>query len=267
MSTAMSDGVASTSPHRGLRRVLTRYQVPVFVVLSMLLSWMFIPVADGGLLPHGPMLAALLVLALVGGRRKVADLFRQLTRWRVSWAWYVFASGLFLAMHGLALVIAAALGMEVSASRSSLTGGTLLAIWLPLVLLGGQWEEPGWLGYLVRRLQDMRHPTLVVLLIAGLVRVAWHTPLVLAGAIPWYDFAFGIFALQIILMWLYNGTGGSVLLPMICHLFSNLTMATVLPLIADADRGRYWLTFTVIEVAVGLGILLATRGRLGRRPA
>ena len=92
MSTAMSDGVASTSPHRGLRRVLTRYQVPVFVVLSMLLSWMFIPVADGGLLPHGPMLAALLVLALVGGRRKVADLFRQLTRWRVSWAWYVFAS-------------------------------------------------------------------------------------------------------------------------------------------------------------------------------
>lgn len=63
MSTAMSDGVASTSPRRGLRRVLTRYQVPVFVVLSMLLSWMFIPVADGGLLPHGPMLAALLVLA------------------------------------------------------------------------------------------------------------------------------------------------------------------------------------------------------------
>jgi hypothetical protein len=29
----------------------------------MLLSWLFIPVADGGLLPHGPMLAALLVLA------------------------------------------------------------------------------------------------------------------------------------------------------------------------------------------------------------
>jgi membrane protease YdiL (CAAX protease family) len=76
-----------------------------------------------------------------------------------------------------------------------------------------------------------------------------------------------MFALQVILMWLYNRTGGSVLVPMVCHLFSNLTMATVLPLFAEADRGRYWLTFTVVEAAVGLGILLATRGQLGRRPA
>ena len=53
---------------------------------------------------------------------------------------------------------------------------------------------------------------------------------------------------------------------MICHLFSNLTMATVLPLIAEADRGRYRLTFTVIEVAVGLGLLLATRGRWAGGP-
>ena len=68
-------------------------------------------------------------------------------------------------------------------------------------------------------------------------------------------------------MWLYNRTGGSLLIPMICHLFSNLTLATVLPLLAEADRGLYWLVFSVMEVTVGLGILLATRGRLGRQPA
>jgi hypothetical protein len=249
-----------------LRRVLARHQVPVFVALTLLLSWAFIPVADGGLLPHGPMIAALIVLALVIGRRGVAELGRQLVRWRVPWAWYLVAPGLFLAMHGAALAVAGALGVERSATGPALSAGAWLAIWLPLVLVGGQWEEPGWLGYLTRRLQDLRHAPLLVLLVAGLVRVAWHTPLVLAGTIPWYDFALGIFALQIILMWLYNRTGGSLLIPMICHLFSNLTLATVLPLLAEADRGLYWLVFSVIEAAVGLGIVLATRGRLGRRP-
>jgi hypothetical protein len=256
----------SPAPSR-LRRVLVRHQVPVFVALALLLSWAFIPVADGGLLPHGPLLAALIVLALVAGRRGVADLGRQLVRWRVPWAWYFVAPGVFLAMHGIAFAVATGLGVERSAGGPALSAGAWLAICLPLVLAGGQWEEPGWLGYLVHRLQDIRHAPLLVLLVAGLVRVAWHTPLVLAGTIPWYDFALGIFALQIILMWLYNRTGGSLLIPMICHLFSNLTMATVLPLLAETDRGLYWLVFSVVEAAVGLGILLATRGRLGRRPA
>jgi hypothetical protein len=270
MSTSLrnTDRPAPTAlaPSR-LRHVLTRHQVPVFVVLAMLLSWAFIPIADGDLLPHGPMIAALVVLALVAGRRGVADLGRQLVRSRVPWVWYLVAPGLLLAMHGAALAVATALGVERSATGPALSAGAWLAIWLPLVLVGGQWEEPGWLGYLARRLQDVRHAPLLELLAAGLVRVAWHTPLVLAGTIPWYDFVFGIFALQIILLWLYNRTGGSLLIPMICHLFSNLTLATVLPLIAEADRGLYWIVFSVIEAAVGLSILLATRGRLGRRPA
>jgi hypothetical protein len=210
MSTSLrnTDRPAPTAlaPSR-LRHVLTRHQVPVFVVLAMLLSWAFIPIADGDLLPHGPMIAALVVLALVAGRRGVADLGRQLVRSRVPWVWYLVAPGLLLAMHGAAL--ATALGAERSATGPALSAGAWLAIWLPLVLVGGQWEEPGWLGYLARRLQDVRHAPLLVLLAAGLVRVAWHTPLVLAGTIPWYDFVFGIFALQIILLWLYNRTGGT----------------------------------------------------------
>jgi hypothetical protein len=255
-------GLTPQSPNR-LRRFTARHQITVFVLLTMLVSWMFVPVADGGLLSHGPMLAALLVLALVAGRRGVAGLLRHMSRWRVRWTWYLIAPGIFLGMHGIALGIGSAIGVEISATGSSITAGALLGIWLPLVVLGGQWEEPGWLGYLVRRLQEVRHAPLLVLLIAGLVRVVWHTPLVLLGTIPWYDYLLGIFALQIILMWLYNRTGGSVFVPMICHLFSNLTLATVLPLVAASDRGLYWLTFALIEAAVGLGIVLATRGRLG----
>lgn len=267
MSTALPDAEslepAERSPSR-LRRFIARHQIAVFVVVTMIVSWLFIPVADGGLLPHGPMLAAFLVLALASGRRAVSGLWQQMTRWRVDWRWYLIAPGIFLGMHGMALAVSSAFGVQIAVAGPSLSVPVLLGIWLPLVLLGGQWEEPGWLGYLVRRLQGLSvHSPLLVLLVAGLVRVVWHTPLVLLGTIPWYDYLFGIFALQVILMWLYNRTGRSVLVPMICHLFSNLTMATVLRLVSESDRGLYWLIFDLIEAAVGLGIVLATRGRLG----
>jgi hypothetical protein len=44
-------------------------------------------------------------------------------------------------------------------------------------------------------------------LVVGILRVIWHTPLLAYDAVPSYDFLFGIFALQIIFTWLYNGSG------------------------------------------------------------
>jgi uncharacterized protein len=245
------------------RSPLVRRQVTVFVLVTMALSWVFIPVTGGDLLPYGPMLAAFLVLSIVSGRRGVAELWAQMTRWRVGPRWYVVAAGIFVGMHAAALGLAATAGV-VTVDTGALSWGALVAVLVPLVFVGGQWEEPGWLGHLVRRLRDARvNSPLLVLLVAGSIRMVWHTPLVLLGVIPWYDYVFGTFALQVILLWLYDRTGGSVLVPMVGHLFSNLTLATVFLLVAEPDRWHYWLVFVVLEVVVAVGILLATRGRLG----
>jgi hypothetical protein len=83
-------------------------------------------------------------------------------------------------------------------------------------------------------------------------------PLLAYGTIPWYDYLFGIFALQIICTWLYNGAGASVLIAMIAHLFSNLLTATVKPLFSTADQERYWLIMVAVECLTTLGILIAT---------
>jgi hypothetical protein len=91
-------------------------------------------------------------------------------------------------------------------------------------------------------------------------------PLLAYGTIPWYDYLFGIFALQIICTWLYNGAGASVLIAMIAHLFSNLLTATVKPLFSTADQERYWLIMVAVECLTALGILIATQGRLGLQP-
>jgi uncharacterized protein len=143
----------------------------------------------------------------------------------------------------------------------------LTATLLPLLLVGGQWEEPGWMGYAQRRYQErFIASVLKATLVVGIIRVIWHTPLLAYGAIPWYDFVFGIFALQIIFTWLYNGSGASVLIAMIAHLFSNVMTATMKPLFSPVDQERYWLIMIAVELVIAIGLLIATRGRLGLKP-
>jgi hypothetical protein len=61
----------------------------LFVLLTLLISWAFVIPADGGLIPYGPMIAAFIVLAVVGGRRGVTGRWAQMIRWCVGWKWYV----------------------------------------------------------------------------------------------------------------------------------------------------------------------------------
>jgi uncharacterized protein len=49
------------------------------------------PTADGALLASGPFLAAIITVALVGGRKRLRAYFRRLIRWRVGVGWYVVA--------------------------------------------------------------------------------------------------------------------------------------------------------------------------------
>jgi putative copper export protein len=57
-----------------------------------------------------------------------------------------------------------------------------------------------------------------------------------------------------------------VLIAMVGHLFSNLMTATVKPLFSPAYQRTYWLLVVAVECVVALGLLIATRGRLGLRP-
>ena len=249
----------------GLRAFTTRHQMVLFVLLAYLISWSLVIPARGALIPYGPMIAAFIVLAVVAGRGGVAGLWKQMTRWRVGWKSWLLAPGVLIAAHLCALMINVALGARiVNTAHVASVSMYLSATVLPLVLLGGQWEEPGWMGYAQRRLQDrFVGSVLKATLIVGIIRVIWHTPLLAYGAIPWYDFVFGIFALQVIFTWLYNSAGGSVLIAMIAHLFSNVMTATIKPLFSPAEQERYWLIMIAVEFVVALGLLIATRGRLG----
>ena len=250
-----------------LRHFTTRYQVVIFVLLTYLISWAVVIPAEGGLIPHGPMIAAFIVLAVVSGRRGVSDLWQQMTRWRVGWQWVLIAPGILIAVHLCALAISLVLGAQLVSAPHLQSLPAYLSLIIPLVLLGGWWEEPGWTGYMLRRFQErFAHAPLVATLAAGLIRMIWHTPLLLYGTIPWYDYLFYSFALQIILTWLYNRTNGSVLIAMVAHLFSNVLFATMYPLFSVTDQGQYLLLVVIVASAIALGIVIATRGKLGLKP-
>jgi uncharacterized protein len=88
------------------------------------------------------------------------------------------------------------------------------------ILLGGL-EEIGWRGYLQPRLQD-RFSALTVGLVIGLVWALWHAPLFLMESTSQASFSpiwFTIHAvaLSVVLTWVYNSTGGSLLIAVLFH--------------------------------------------------
>jgi hypothetical protein len=227
----MKDAEVDIASGRGLRAAVVRHQMALFVLLAYLISWSFVIPAKGGLISYGPMIAAFIVLpwsevaavSLASGNKCRAGV----------WAGSGGCSrrGYSLRVHLGAFMINIALGARIINTAHAASLPVYLSVTvLPLLLLGGQWEEPGWLGYAQRWYQNrFVKSVLKATVVVGIIRIIWHTPPLAYGTIPWYDYIFGTFALQIIFTWLYNGAGASVLIAMIAHLFSNVMTATINP--------------------------------------
>ena len=129
----------------------------------------------------GPLLAAVIVLAITRGRSGLAGLARSIVRWRVNPLWYAFV---FLGVP--LLMIAAVTAVYAGAMVPALTGKwSLLYSMFPLQLLGvavvtGLAEEPGWRGY-AQPTANRRYPPLVAALIVSVIWAFWHLPNALFG--------------------------------------------------------------------------------------
>lgn len=89
-------------------------------------------------------------------------------------------------------------------------------------------EEVGWSGLALDAMQERLSPV-VAGLVLGAIWAAWHyVPLVQAGRsvgwIAWWT-VFTV-ALRMILVTLYNGTGRSVPITVVCHAAANVATVT-----------------------------------------
>jgi hypothetical protein len=242
----------------------TKYRFPLFFLLSYLLSWWLLPATRQGMLPHGPALAAVIVIALTVGRAGLREFWGRLTNFRGGW-WYLAGPAILAGGLVVAFLINVLLGASVS-------GGLQLPIeaLVFLLIVGGEWEEPGWTGYALPALQQhyarVANGALRATLILGIFRAIWHLPLVLVGAIPWYEgLLLNVLVFQPIISWLYNKTRGSVPVVMVFHFMSNLLMVVVDQVFAGAENVQYIILFYAFGIVTALVIAWKTGFTFGWR--
>jgi len=210
--------------------LVRKYPLSAFFILAVALSWWSwifysIDLAPTPIVGFGPFLAALIVLAVTEGKRGVMGLLRRMVRWRVGPQWYAVA----LLLPIVVTLTAAALnvyllGAQRTSSAADLGGWSsflqMFFLWLLIPGLAGTWEEPGFRGYALPRLQ-FRYSALVASLILGVLWAFWHLPFVVTGEDIWIDAILFTFEWSIVYTWLFNNAKGSVLIVMLFHNMNN----------------------------------------------
>lgn len=142
-----------------------------------------------------------------------------------------------------------------------------IGIVIELIIIGGFWEEIGWTGYalptLRNRFANRANGPLIAALVLGVFRSIWHLPLLLYGQIPWFDVLFFAVAVQLIIAWIFFGSGGSLPAVMLFHFISNIMGSLMYPVIAGADRTMYYAIFMGLACLVALVIAWKTGPSLG----
>jgi uncharacterized protein len=147
---------------------------------------------------------------------------------------------------------------------------TYLVTFVFVAVLGGPlFEEIGWRGFALPRMQPLQGP-LVGSLILGLLWALWHLPEFMVptwaassgGSSPLAIVKFVLFAITstIILTWVFNNTKGSVLMAILVHASIDVPFLPFSVLLGPSEAMNGML---LGFGAVALVIVALTRGRLG----
>jgi membrane protease YdiL (CAAX protease family) len=215
------------------------------------------------------------VTAFIGGRPAVGQLLRRLGQWRVGAHWYllILAGIPLLQLLGAFAVLGTVPLVELARHWPAFFTRYLPSV-VYVFLFTGLGEEPGWRGFALPRLQE-RHGPLVGTAVLGVVWALWHLPNVLFSGYTGASYALwlvGTLASAVIYTWVYNRTGGSILIAALLHGAINgasgLTGARgLLPGFDDALHLHKYGAVALAFTAAALVLVVATRGRLAYRPA
>jgi len=268
----------SEAPGRptGFSAFVVRCPLSSFVLLSFVISWIIwlptllsyrgvLAVEPSAWLHYagacGPIAAALLVEYTCRGRPGVGELLARLGRGRIGLLWWLAALSPFALIPMTSVVLSVGwdegLAWEGLGVSSKMPGFTPLAAWAFAILTYGIGEETGWRGFLLPRLQH-RFNALGATLVLSVVWASWHVPLffyregyVGLGAGGALGLIISMALGAVVLTWLFNSTGGSVLAVAVWHGTWNLLAMT------DAFAGRPVAIMSSIILAFGVALIFA----------
>jgi uncharacterized protein len=237
-----------------------RHPIITFFVLTYAIGWGCIPfwTFQAG----SPFIAALIVISLTRGWSGLKELGLRLIRWRVRWYWYALAIGMPLGV----LLVTVGLNVALGASAPSMVQYSSLSTILLMFAVrlinpgdGALGEEPGWRGFALPGLQSTLSP-LVSTLILGVLVTGWHVPLLfmeegLLRPEIVVGFLLGTIAVTFWYTWLFNHTGGSVLLTLVSHAVQGtITIGGLWAIGADFARANLLTGVVWLALAIGLVI-------------
>jgi uncharacterized protein len=283
------DGANSADARR--EGLLARYPLALFFLLSFVLTWgyfwliwapLHLPdslVAVGGL---APAISAFLVLAITSGKPGILRLLRSMVHWRIGLGWYLLALLGFPFLNFLAFLPIPGTLSDLAAPDSRLLQVYLREMAISLTIgIAPLWEEVGWRGFALPRIQRQYGPV-VGTLILGALWGLWHLPFLfgplaktgphatVAGAtVALAELSIGLMGLSVVMTWMLNNCGGSTLLAILIHAaFDSSGLAFCVTLFPSTPP--YYLPvhyqtlgIAIIYSVVALILIVWTRGKLG----
>jgi membrane protease YdiL (CAAX protease family) len=236
----------------------------------------------------GPLVAAVILTGQERGRAGVRSLLGRILQWRVAPIWYAVAllGPLVLTLVAMVLEVVAlggqppSLGVLIRELPSTLLTLVVNAVYLLIFVTLG--EEVGWRGYALPALQA-RYSALLASLILGVLWGLWHLPVFFNpdtsySRLPFFLFLAFIVLIAVLMTWLFNSTGGSVLMAMFFHAVLNTAaeLWKVLPEYsvepptaaeaAAASAHYYLMVGIVVGVAAIVLVLVYGPRNLSRHP-
>lgn len=271
---------------------IQKYPLVSFFVLAIGLTWPFLiadalgswgmipfrmPVSGPGILlsllmAYCPTIAAVIVIGMTEGKAGIRKLLGKLLRWRVGLRWYL------ITILGVGLLYFAALQIHVwlgGTAKATPPGGLpMLALGVAVMffvngLVNG--EEFGWRGFALPRLQAKFNALTSSLLLGG-VWILFHIPLFFTkgGGVggnmsntPFLAFALNVLAGSVLVTWLFNNTGGSVLFAYLFHAASNTwpgLFASAVP-----DGPIFWVQAILLVIAAVIVVKFSGAENLSRK--
>jgi membrane protease YdiL (CAAX protease family) len=263
----------TSSAKSRLSSLVERHPLASFFVISYAISWIvwsplvgagsttgvrIIPLALGSLVPSA---VAIALVRVLHGRAGVRQLFRRFRTWRVGLGWW-------LAVLLLPLLTVGAVGLSILLGGDSpdvtvtVPGAVILFLFFVFPGSAGG-EEIGWRGFALPHLQRARSALAASVILGGAWGV-WHLPLYLVGSdlrplglfAPWVVLTV---ALSVLYTWIYNGTGGSLLIAVLFHAAVNLPLTVFLePLANDNQVALPFLIYVGLMALAALAVVVVT---------
>ena len=238
----------------------------------------FIPAAMAG-----PALAAFVVTGLVEGKEGTRELLRRrVLRWRVGIHWYL------IAIFGVPIVYFVAASLVLGAAPLDALieeWPFLFTSYLPKVLMVflivSLWEEIGWMGFALPRLQD-RYGPLMASVLVGVLWALWHLPTyfnstqVVDPKVGLGDLDHLLYLLPLLILlavltriamtWLFNAAAGSVVVTLFhaaFNLSNNDLITAFMPQMNRIFANYEWM-YAVLGV-LALLLVVLTKGHLSYR--